>query len=83
MTPQHLGGSGLLLQCLALLGDQSCVLHSNHCLGRKVLQQRHLLFGERPHLLPENRKQAQCGGLVNKWDPANGADAGQARPPRH
>ena len=40
---QHLGGRGLLLQRLALLGDQPRVLHRDHRLGGEVLQQRDLL----------------------------------------
>ena len=49
--PQHLGGRGLLLQCLARLGDQPRVLHRDDRLRREVLQQRDLLVGERPDLV--------------------------------
>ena len=35
---QHLGGRGLLLQRLALFGDQPRVLHRDHRLGGEVLQ---------------------------------------------
>ena len=52
---QHLGGRGLLLQCLARLGDQPRVLHRDHRLRREVLQQRDLLVGERPDLLAVRR----------------------------
>jgi hypothetical protein len=41
--PQHLGGRGLLLQGLARLGQQPCILHRDHRLRCKVLQQRDLL----------------------------------------
>ena len=36
---QHLGGRGLLFQRLPLLGDQPRILHRDHGLGGKVLQQ--------------------------------------------
>ena len=49
---QHLGGRGLLLQRLALFGDQPRILHRDHRLCGEVLQQRYLLLGERPHFLP-------------------------------
>jgi hypothetical protein len=48
---QYLGGCGLLLQCLARLGDQPRVLHRNDRLRSEVLQHRDLLFGERAHFL--------------------------------
>ena len=51
MTCKHLGGRGLLLQRLALLGQQPRVLHRDHRLGSEILQQRDLLVGERSHLL--------------------------------
>ena len=51
MTPQDLGGRGLLFQCLARLGDQPRVLHRDDRLRREVLEQRDLLVGERAHLL--------------------------------
>ena len=35
---EHLCGRGLLLQCLARLGEQSRVLYRNDRLRRKVLQ---------------------------------------------
>ena len=56
---QHLSGRGLLLQRLALLGDQPRVLHRDHRLGGEVLQQRDLLVGERPHLLAVDRDAAE------------------------
>jgi len=48
---QHLGGRGLLLQCLARFGQQPRVLHRNDRLRREILQQRDLLVGERPDFL--------------------------------
>jgi hypothetical protein len=47
---QHLSGGGLLLQCLARLGDQPRVLHRDHRLGGEILEERNLLVGERPDL---------------------------------
>ena len=35
---QHLGGRGLLLQRLARLGQQPCILHRDHRLRGKILQ---------------------------------------------
>src|SRR5262249_19302040 len=40
---QHLRGRGLLLQCLARLGQQPRVFHCNDRLRREILQQRNLL----------------------------------------
>ena len=54
---QHLGGRGLLLQCLARLGDQPRVLHRDDRLRGEVLQQGDLLVGEWPNLL--------CGKSTN------------------
>jgi len=34
---QYLGGCGLLLQCLARLGQEPCILHCNDCLCREIL----------------------------------------------
>src|SRR5262249_19588096 len=48
---QDLGHCGLLLQRLALLGQQSRVLHRNDCLCREVLEQRNFLIREWPDLL--------------------------------
>src|SRR5712691_13294506 len=50
-NPQHLGGGGLLLQRLARLINETCVLHRDHRLRREVFEQRDLLVGEWPHLL--------------------------------
>ena len=47
---QHLGGRGLLLQRLALLGQQPRVLHRDHRLGGEVFQQGNLLVGKRAGL---------------------------------
>ncbi len=47
---QDLGGRGLLFQCLAGLGDQTGVLDRDHRLVGKILQQRDLFVGKRPHL---------------------------------
>ena len=47
---QYLGGRGLLLQCLARLGQQPGVLDRDHRLRGEILQQRDLLLGERSGL---------------------------------
>ena len=47
---QDLGGRGLLLQGLARLSQEPRVLHRDHRLRRKVLQERDLLVAEWPHL---------------------------------
>ena len=56
---QHLGGRGLLLQCLPLFGDQPRVLHRDHRLRREVFQQGDLLVGERPGFLAIDRDEAE------------------------
>ncbi len=61
--PQHLGGCGLLLQGLARLGDQARILHRDHCLRRKVLQQRDLPVRKRPHL-PAGDSEGSCQSIV-------------------
>src|SRR6516225_3382680 len=43
---QDLGSRGLLLQSLARLGNESRVLHRDHCLRREVLHQRDLFLAE-------------------------------------
>ena len=48
---QHLGRRGLLLQRLARLGQEPCVLHRDDRLRREVLQQCYLLLGKWPHFL--------------------------------
>jgi len=49
---QHLGGGSLLLERLARFGDEARIFHRDHRLRREVLQERDLLLGERPHILP-------------------------------
>src|SRR5262245_13630618 len=58
---QHLSSRGLLLQCLACLGNQSRILHCNHRLCGKVLEHRDLLVGERTHLPAINHKSTEKG----------------------
>jgi hypothetical protein len=60
---QHIADRGLiferLLQIVGALPQfpkEPRVLHRDHCLRRKILQQRDLLVGERPHLLPVNHE---------------------------
>ena len=54
-----MGGCGLLFECLARLGNQARVLHCDHCLRCKVLQQGDLLVGEWPGFLAENGDAAK------------------------
>ena len=56
---QYLGGRGLLLQCLARLGQEPRILHRDDRLRREILQQRDLLVGERPHLLAIDADDAE------------------------
>src|SRR3981081_1177547 len=56
--PKPLGGRRLLLQSLARLGDQPCILHRDDRLRREVLQQRDLLVGERSHFLAIDAEEA-------------------------
>src|SRR6516164_834876 len=60
---QHLGGCGLLLQCLTRLGNESRVLHRNDRLRPEVFQQRNLLVGERAYLPPVASDQAEKGPI--------------------
>ena len=55
---QYLGGRGLLLQRLALLGDQPRILHRDHRLRGEVLQQGDLLVGERTDLRADSADHA-------------------------
>ena len=48
---QYLGGRGLLLQCLACLGQQARVLHRNDRLRCEVFEQRDFLLDKRPDLM--------------------------------
>ena len=57
--PQDLSNRLLLLQCLARLGQQPRILHRDDRLRREILQQRDLLVGERPHLLPIDLHNAE------------------------
>ena len=45
---QHFGGRGLLLQGLARLSQEPCILHRDHRPGSEILEQRDLLVAERP-----------------------------------
>ena len=74
---QHLGGRGLLLQRLALLGDQPRVLHRDHRLGGEVLQQRDLLVGERAHLLADSADEAEQGTVLAQRHQEHGARAAE------
>ena len=60
---QHLGRRGLLLQCLARLGDQPRILHRDHRLRREILQERDLLVGERANF-PAMRGDVTEQGVV-------------------
>ena len=65
---QYLGGRGLLLQCLAHLGDGPGILHCDDCLCREVMQQRNLLVGKWPHILAVTDDRAeQCDLLIREW----------------
>ena len=56
---QDLGGRGLLIQCLAGLGDQPCVLNRDYRLCREILQQRDLFVRERAYFLAIDCDDAQ------------------------
>src|SRR5215467_8906572 len=53
---QYLGGRGLLLQSLARLGQQPCVLHRNDRLRREVLHQCNLFVGKWANFSTKNRE---------------------------
>ena len=48
---EHLCGRGLLLQCLARLGQQPRILNRDDRLRGEVLQQRNMFVGERADFL--------------------------------
>ncbi len=75
MTCKHLGGRGLLLQCLARLGQQPRVLHRDHRLRREVLQQRDLFVRERPHLLAVGSDVAEQGLVLAQRHEKHGAQS--------
>jgi len=74
---QYFGGRGLLLQCLARFGQQPRILHRDHRLRRKVLQQRDLLVGEGVHLLTENDDGAEQGAVLTQRHRDECAGAGE------
>src|SRR5262249_44762299 len=55
---EHIGGSGLLLQRLAQLIQQSNVLDRDHRLGGEIRDQLNLLVGERSNFLTINNDRA-------------------------
>src|SRR5215471_16209531 len=76
---QYLGSRRLLLQCLARLGQEPRVFHSDDRLRRKVLQQGYLLVRKRPDLTAVDSKVPQCGiVLTQRHDEqcANAAEIG-------
>ncbi len=56
---QYLSRRGLLVQCLARLGQEPCIFHRNDGLCREVLDQRDLLLAKRPHFLAVDDHCAQ------------------------
>src|SRR6516165_6173500 len=55
---QHFRGCRLLLQRLAQLVQQACVLDGDNSLGSEIRHQLDLLVGERPNLLTEDTERA-------------------------
>ena len=53
---------------IAQLAEQPRVLHRDHRLSREVLQQRDLLVGERPHLLPVERRSCRATAILAQRD---------------
>jgi len=56
---EHFGGGSLLLQRLAQLVEQACVLDGDDRLGGEVLDQLDLLVGEWAHFLPVDGDRAK------------------------
>src|SRR6516164_6390533 len=76
---EYVSGRGLLLQGLARLGNQPGILHRDDRRGCEIFKQRDLFVGERPDLLPENRKRTEQLGILVEGDlqqstPAAGLD---------
>jgi hypothetical protein len=72
---QYLGGRRLLFQRLARLGNQPRVFHRDHCLRGKVLQQRDLLVGKRPHLLANGDNLTEKNVILAERDKEQGTAA--------
>ena len=66
---QDLGGRGLLLQCLARLGQKPRVLHRDDRLRGEILQQRDLLVGKRAHLATVDGKDPEDGVVLAQAAP--------------
>src|SRR5262249_22173442 len=58
---QYLGGRGLLLQCLARLGQEPRILHRDDRPRREVLQQCDLLVGEGTNFLAAGSEVTEQG----------------------
>src|SRR5215469_8157174 len=66
--PQHLGGGGLLFQCLARLGEEPRILHRDDRLRREVFDEGDLFVGKRLHLLPKKGQDSRDGTVFGERD---------------
>ena len=61
---QHLGGRGLLLQRLALFGDQARIFHRDHSLRGEAFQQCDLMLGKRTGFVSERADEADQHAIL-------------------
>ena len=64
---QHFGGHDLLFQSLARLGQKPRIFHRDDRLRGKVLKERDLLVGERPHVAPMGSDVAEQSLILAQW----------------
>jgi len=74
---QYLGGCGLLLQCLACLGNKPRIIHRNDRLYREVLNKPDLLAGEGLYLLAISGDVAQQRAVLPQRDKQYGAHSAE------
>jgi hypothetical protein len=71
---QHLGRRGLLLQCLARLGQEPRVLHRDYRLRREVFQESDFFVGEQAYLTASRRNHPEKHILSPQWHEQHSAD---------
>jgi len=73
---EYFGGCSLLRQRFARLGQEPRVLHCDHRLRRKVLQQRDLFVGESSNLASMGGDIAEQGAILAQRNHKQAANAG-------
>jgi hypothetical protein len=67
-------GDAQLGLALADLVEQPGIVHRDHRLRRKILQQRNLLVGKRPHLATADHERSDWSAILDQGDPYEAAD---------